>query len=554
MFRWLFGDTPQRHYEHGMRLYNGGEFDASLRAFDQALGGLVDDSHPYVALARFYRAEAQAKIGARLLRDGRDRDALRYIDAALSEQPGYPDLHFRKAVALFRQGDMKPAEESAQCALKINGDLAEARVLISVILRERGEDEAADAELSRAKSAGKRRPTALTRFLDSGSRRPSAEELWEHLFDEESLRRRIDQAESLYLTGNLKESRRVIEELLGTYPDFPDLRFKLALILFREGELAEALVHLERALTIHSGFADALVLSAAVLLHQGEVERARKRYERAREGAALPSPFADYGLALCLHLEGDEEGCDKLIRPLLSQGEVPGEVLALLACTRALEDQRELARAAYADLTGNQPAAESVLDAVAFHLRSGSAEAVESCLAHLGEDRSEPAAVLARAEVQLAKGKFGAAAKLLDEQQRSEGVQPALAVLRSRIYSQLGEESLALRKLDEVLRHWPESAPGRRERVRILAQSGRVTEALEEQEQLRALKQGSLEDEICHLQLLRRSGEVGRAETSANRLAQLYPLSLRVRSQQRERWLGPLSAVEPTPLSEAVEA
>jgi Tfp pilus assembly protein PilF len=356
------------------------------------------------------------------------------------------------------------------------------------------------------------------------------------------------------LAGDLQESRRAIEELLASYPDFPDLRFKLALILFREGDLAGALVHLEHALTVHPGFADALVLSAAVLLHQGEVERARKRYARAREGAMLPSPFADYGLALCLHLEGDEESCDKLIRPLLSQGEVPAEVLNLLACTRALEGQVELARAAYADALRNQPGAQALLDAVAFHLRSGSVDAAESCLSRLEQDLEDPALTLARAKIQVEKEKLGAAAALLDEYEDGQGLQPALAVLRAQIHRNLDEESLALRKLEEVLKRWPESAAARRERVRILARSGRVEEALQEQEELRNLKVGSLADEICHLQLLRRRGEVAQCEAIAHRLAQLHPLSLRVRCQQRERWLSPLSAGDPAPLGEVVQA
>ena len=180
MFRWLFGDTPQKHYEEGMRLYNEGRLEDALSEFDRALEGLGEDqSHPYTALARFYRAESQAKLGARLLHDGRDEDALRYIDAALLEQPGYPDLHFRKAVALYRSGDTRGAEVSARLALDINGDLAEARVLLSVILRERGEELEAESEVARAREAGRRRPTALTRFLESGPEHPSAEELWE---------------------------------------------------------------------------------------------------------------------------------------------------------------------------------------------------------------------------------------------------------------------------------------------------------------------------------------------------------------------------------------
>jgi len=391
MFRWLFGDSPQRHYEDGMRLYNQGRMEEALERFDRALNGLEDESHPYRALARFYRAESQARLGARLLRDGQDTQALHFLEAALQEQPGYPDLHFRKAVAHYRLGNLEAAEDAAHHALEINGDLAEARILLSVLLRERGEDEAADAEVERARSSGRRRPTALTRFLDSAPEHPTAELLWKHLFDEESLRRRIERAEELYHEGRLEESRRLLEELVESYPDFPDLRLKLALILFRQGERASSLVHLEHALSVHPDFGDALILSAAVLLHQGEVERARRRYEKARERAALPSPFADYGLAVCRHLVGDEEGCEELIRPLLAQGEVPMEVRALLAATRALRGQGELARAAYSDLDCHQPDEEAFVDWLAFHLAAGDLDAVEHCMGRTAEPVGNPA-------------------------------------------------------------------------------------------------------------------------------------------------------------------
>jgi len=535
-----------------MRLYNRGEMEEALRRFDQALQGLEDGSHPYHALARFYRAESQARLGARLLRDGQDEPALRFLDAALQEQPGYPDLHFRKAVAQFRLGHRDPAEASARQALEINSDLAEARVLLSVILRERGEDDAADEELERARLCGRRRPTALTRFLDAKGGPLSAEQLWEHLFDEESLRRKIDRAEALYHAGDLDESQRRFEELLANYPDFPDLRLKLALILFRKGEQEESLIHLERALSIHPDFGDALVLSAAVLLHQGEVERARRRYEEARKGAALPSPFADYGLAVCRHLTGDEEGCYELIRPLLSQGEVPWEVLALLGATRAVTGQHELARAAYSELEAHGPSPEAWLDAVSFHLQTGDLSAAEHALSQLEEVSGDPEVILARSELLVRQKRDEDAVGLLEEYTREHGLHPALSVAETRLLRRRGELSRGLRRLDEVLQRWPECTPARRERLRILADDERVAEALDELARLGSHHGGAVDDELMRLHLLRRAGRVEEAEELAHRLVKMYPLTLRVRVQQRERWLTPLS-VEPLSALGAME-
>jgi len=543
MFRWLFGDKPQRHYEEGMRLYNRGEMEEALDHFDQALQGLADENHPYGALARFYRAEAQARLGARLLRDGKDTQALHYLDAAIGEQPGYPDLHFRKAVALFRLGESDPAVQAAMDALEINGDLAEARILLSVILRSQGETEAAEAEVDRARNSGRRRPTALTRFLDSVSSPLTAEELWEHLFDEESLRRRIERAESLYLEGKLEESRELLEQLTRSYPDFPDLRLKLALILFREGEQATALVHLEHALSVHPDF---VVLSAAVLLHQGEVERARRRYEEARSGAALASPFADYGLAVCRHLVGDEEGCGELIRPLMSQGQVPWEVRTLLAGSRALLGHYELARAAYSDFDCHAPHEQALLDAVSFHLETSEFDAIRRCLAPLAAEGEDPVVILAEARLLERLERGEEALRILQAYTAQHGIHPALSVFEARLLSRGGEVSVALKRLMEVQDRWPESAPALRERVRILVKESRVVEALEEQEKLAAMNGASLEDEVLRLQLLRRAERVEEAESLAHRLAQVHPLSLLVRLQQRVRWLAPLS-VEPLP-------
>lgn len=546
MFRWLFGNTPQRHYEQGMRQYNDGELEASLEAFDQALEGLGEDpSHPYTALARFYRAEAQAKLGARLLHDGRDPEALRYLEAALLEQPGYPDLHFRKAVALYRMRDPKGAEVSAQLALDINGDLAEARVLLSVILRETGREGEAESEVERARASGKRRPTALTRFLESCGEQPSAEQLWEHLFDEESLRRRVERAEALYHAGELDRSEELLDELAAAYPRFPDLQLKKALIRFRRGDQGGALVHLERALEIHPGFGDALILSAAVLLHQGQIERARRRYEEARQGPALPSPFADYGLALCRHLIGDEEGCDELLRPLHTQGDVPVEARNLLAATRALEGQRELARAAFLDLLQGVSSVDAHLDAAVFHLEAGDLPAAERALNAISRvGTADPTWVLAKARLLVARERPQEALQLLIDHDAEHGMHPPLVVLEARLRYERGEASAALRRLDSVLERWPEALEARRERSRLLSELDRPEEALEELERLRGLRVGSLDEEIGLVQLLRRCGEDERAGQHSDRLAQLRPLSLRVRCQQLHRWLGPLS-VEP---------
>jgi predicted Zn-dependent protease len=212
-----------------------------------------------------------------------------------------------------------------------------------------------------------------------------------------------------------------------------------------------------------------------------------------------------------------------------------------LAATRALEGKYELARAAYADLLANGEGDDAALDTAVYDLESREWMGLEGVLSSLSGPRSNPTYTLLRAHLYLHRERPGDALQLLIDYDAEFGLHPAVVILEASLRFERGEASAALRRLEAVLESWPESTLARRERARILALEDRPAEALEELERLRALGVGPLGDEIALLQLLRRCGEDERAEQLAERLAQLHPLSLRVRSQQRGRWLAPLA-------------
>jgi tetratricopeptide (TPR) repeat protein len=218
-----------------------------------------------------------------------------------------------------------------------------------------------------------------------------------------------------------------------------------------------------------------------------------------------------------------------------------------------VEGQDELAKAAFADLVIQGASHEAALDAAVFHLEHEDFGSLEALLNGTKLDDSDPATVLCRAHLLLSRRRPTDALQLLVDYDSEHGLHPAVVVLEAQLRHERGESSAALRRLDAVLECWPESAVARRQRARLLSQAERPAEALEELERLRSLRSATLEDDLRHLQLLRRCGEDERAEREAERLAQLHPLSLRVRSQQRGRWLAPLSVdggVEEAPVDE----
>jgi tetratricopeptide (TPR) repeat protein len=542
----LFGKHAQRSYERAIRLYNDGAWEPAIAAFDTAIAELHDASHPYTALAQFYRAGARARLGARLLLDGRFRDALSHLDAALGEQPGYPDLHFRKAAAHLRLGELEAADTAARAALRLNGQYAHARVLLAMVEQARGEEDAAREELQRGKLLAQQRGMPLAPRLDSLPVPLRLDQVWPLLFEDARDVASTDAATLLYAEGRYQECREALSELLARMPDYADLRMKLALVHYQLGDLGPARAELSVALDLNPHFSDAWAVLGAVHLRERAVASARGAYETAaREG--LRSPFVDYGLAVCSLLTGDAPGCVELMRPLVSQPDAPLGAVHLLACARALAGDAPSGLAQLVDLAEHHEDPAVRGDALALAIESRELERARDLLHRLPTSADEPLVWMARARLALGAGPrsdASTARRWLEETAAAEGgpTDVASTLELARLDLAAGEPASALRRVETLEATQQDGRGALLVRGAALRLLGRAREAVQ---LLAGPRPAVAEDDDLELLLellfaARCSDDVCAATALERHVLTAHPLALRARVQRTERWLAPV--------------
>jgi tetratricopeptide (TPR) repeat protein len=542
----LFGKHAKRSYERAIHLYNAGSWEDAVAAFDVALAELHDQTDPYTALARFYRAGAWARLGEQRLAQGRYRDALGLLDAAVAEQPGYPDVHFHKAAAHLRLHELDLACHAAQSALRLNPGFLRAHVLLSLVLRERGDAELANEELERALHLAHEQAQALSSALGCGPQPPCFERLWSLLFEAPQEPSGVEQAEELYAAGRFRESREAFAALVERFPEYADLRLKHALVLFAQRQFDAARAELEVAVDVNPRFADAWALLGAVHLLRGEIAWARVAFGRAKQ-EGLPSPFTDYGLAVCSFLLGDGASCAALLRHQATQADAPPAARHLQACARGLAGDVAGALELFAKLLEHDVHEDVVLDGVALALEHGDRERARRFLARLPEGPGGPAAALARARVLAGRGELDDALRALGSEQGAAHEQPALELESARLLAAGGQVQLALGRVEVLLERWPGLAGAVELRISLLRAAGRAREAVEVWEKHRDGGAWNLDPslELQALYAAREAGDAVRAAPIEERLALLAPLGFAARTQRPRRWLQPLLPPEP---------
>lgn len=100
--------------------------------------------------------------------------------------------------------------------------------------------------------------------------------------------------------GALEHFSRAIEE----NPTYPDLFYRIGVILHRQGEVVRAVEMLRRAIGLNGAYFEAVCYLGMVLFEQGKREEADELFARALEiGAGMPSPISKF---LSDHLAGRE--------------------------------------------------------------------------------------------------------------------------------------------------------------------------------------------------------------------------------------------------------
>lgn len=538
MLRRLFGSRARRAYEKGIERYNAGELVAAIEHFDSALATQSDSGSPDASLARFYRGEAHARLAAESLENADARRALAHFDAALTDHPSYPDLHFQRGLALLSLDDALAAEQAARQALERNAEFVEAGALVVLSLLAQGQQHRAQQERERWKSIAARRGHAALALLTCEPFDQAA--LLAHRAAQRARRRSIERVDGLLHEGFWKDAKEVLDHLLTETPDYPDLRLRMAACASALGDDEGAALQLETALELNPQFADAHVLAGIVSLRRDRVGDARRNFEQAARFGNLSSPVK-YGFALCDLRTGEWHEARTQLDALWAGEEFHAEARFLRAALALLDRDLDEAVHQFEDALQSARQPELLLDAAAAGLQAERLSLVRRAVDALGPGATHAAGALVRSALLGAEGSRDRSIDVLEAATAEHPDHPALLWALALGHTARGENEVALRRLSN-LEALGVLVPGaQRLAVALHRQQGDLDAALAVFQTPSSGGPTDSETAMEFLFVLRQSGEVDQARELWDRWSRVLPLDLRWRLQDPKRWITPLA-------------
>jgi tetratricopeptide (TPR) repeat protein len=476
----------------------------------------------------------QHLIGRRLLESGAHEPALAHLEAALEEQPSYPDLHLCRGVVLFLRGDALAAAQSARCALEGNPKLFEASLLLSLCYGEQGQDRLAQEQLQLARTHCRHGPS----LQGMESRTLTIERLLDILRDSSARRIHMERADSLLQHGYWDQARELLAGLVAENPTFADLRVKLATAHLGLGDVEKARADTALALERNPSFADASLLMGTIELLEGNVLSARSRFERSRSQPPTMA-HALYASAVCELQLGRVDIARAQLLTLGNLEQSLPELEILEPVLVALMGPSPSAEARFSELLDGALSTAQVLDLLCFAEHWDWERVRAKALARLPLGSSDIDVALARARALRTEGASRGAGDVLRTAVEIQPQSPALWLALGALRAEQGFESEALEDVERAR----ELAGNRLPRPDLalamrLARHGGAPESALRMFELCECVDVSTERE-CIL-ALRCSGRGPAAMERLHRALALAPLDPFLRILQPFRWLEPL--------------
>lgn len=268
--RWL-GTDRDVEYREAIDLYNGGRYAEAIAAFEVFLSGRVIPGDPRGALARFYVAEAHSELGWVALERGERERARDEFVAARAAGYRYPDLHLRLGRLQEDLGENAAAEAAYDTALEIHPSFQEALAHRASLRlragRPAGQDLTRLAELGWSLPSGWEaldRPGAQAALGPSGlspSLASLATEviaaLGDELFAREQVADEVGAALEAFESEDGATALARLEAAVLLRPDYPDLHFRIGVLLARAGQRERAEEAFQRALQLNPEYLEA---------------------------------------------------------------------------------------------------------------------------------------------------------------------------------------------------------------------------------------------------------------------------------------------------------
>ena len=526
MFKGLFGSRSQRHYARGIEQFNEGHLTEAIACFEQVIAS--DDDGPEAALARFYRAESHARLGADALDRKDPASALGHLDSALEEHARFPDLHIQRAIALLLLDDPLAAERSARVALDLNPEFVDAGAMLVVAVMAQGDSGRADEIASRwAKSAARKGDPLAADFTDPAG---LFDALVAHRARRAERRRIVERAEACLRDGFWADAASGLEPLVAETPAYPDLRLRLAAARLGQGDLDAARTHLSAALESNPDFADAHVLAGIVALRGDAVGSARDHFAAAEESGRVPMPAA-YGQMLCdLRTGAFGAALDRMNR-LAAEDAPPEAARVLHAILESLAGRSATALERFDAALLATHRTGLLLDIAAWAIDQRDLEFAQRALdAVQEEDRTAVEVVRVVVRLRLVEGATDRARQLCESALADHPAHPDLLVDLAGTLERQGDFEAALRCLDQA------DEPSVSLRARLLRHSGDFDAA-------RAVLEASAPGTAEQLELLyicRATDDVESARRIWSSRPRASSVALAWRIQDPECWLAPL--------------
>jgi tetratricopeptide (TPR) repeat protein len=411
----LFSRGGVGHYRRGIVLFNRQEYAAAADSFEQAIREISDPGHPYHGLGRFYVAEARAKLGLALYRQGRLDEARGQFVRALDAGYRYPDLHYLLARIFVEHGGLKEAEEHCRAALAINAEYVEAHAWLAIVLWKQGREEDARAELARIAQLGFRLPEGLRldlgRRLDDATMAQVSAETERRADGVEYAQRALE----AYHRGDLESAIRELRSAVESQPTYADLRCKLGILYAEVGRFELAAGQLEAAIAINPKYVEARLQLGWTRLRMDDAAASIPHLEAAAE-AQPDYPDVQLFLALAHLRQGQLLQARNAAEHALSRNPVFHRARYVLALVLAAMDEE---RAAFGQLQRTLEAEPHLLhgraDLARYYLVHGEGAKSESLLDRILEEHPEyPDAHLGKALLLSRAGKREAACAQLE--------------------------------------------------------------------------------------------------------------------------------------------
>ncbi len=279
--RKLFSFLPRGEFARALRLFNGGHYARALKMFEE-IAELPEAARGVdAATLELYMCEAHAALAREHAEAGRAEDAIAAMERAVELKPMFADMHYRLGVYYFDQRRYDAARRSFTHALEINNRFFRARVHLALAHRAAGNDDAALAELERARMACPgfyvetlENLIRSLRSTDGGD--PDA--LFRDLLEERPSSAQISRELAIQAiqNGDDEEAIRELRKAIALKPDYPDLHNYLGIAYGNRGMIDDAVQEFETALKINPYYLKAR-LNLAILYYEND------RYEEAQE-------------------------------------------------------------------------------------------------------------------------------------------------------------------------------------------------------------------------------------------------------------------------------